>query len=48
MSALERMVLDQPFFAGLDADIGAVVSACARSREFESETYLFSEGDEAL
>ncbi len=45
METLESIVLAQPFFAGLDADIGAAIASCARTVHFEPDTYLFHEGE---
>ena len=34
MRGLERIVLDQPFFAGLGPEFGAAISGCARNLRF--------------
>jgi len=47
MEGLERIVLSHPFFAGLDKDVGAVVTGCARNLRFDAGRYLFHEGDPA-
>lgn len=45
MEGLERIVLAHPFFAGFEAELGQVVSGCARNLRFDSGQYLFHEGD---
>ena len=47
MQGLERIVLDQPFFAGLGPDLGAAISGCARNLRFAAGEYLFREGEPA-
>ena len=47
MQGLERIVLDQPFFAGLGPDFGAAISGCARNLRFAAGEYLFHEGESA-
>lgn len=47
MEGLERIVLAHPFFAGLDAELGAVITGCAKNHRFEAGQYLFHEGDPA-
>jgi CRP/FNR family cyclic AMP-dependent transcriptional regulator len=47
MEGLERIVLAHPFFAGLEAELGPVVSGCARNHRFDPGTYLAHEGDAA-
>ena len=47
MEGLERIVLAHPFFAGLEAELGQVISGCARNLRFESGQYLGHEGDPA-
>jgi CRP/FNR family cyclic AMP-dependent transcriptional regulator len=47
MEGLEHIVLAHPFFAGLNAALGPVVSGCARNLRFEAGQYLFHEGDPA-
>jgi CRP/FNR family cyclic AMP-dependent transcriptional regulator len=47
MEGLERVVLEHPFFAGLEKELGAVISGCARNLRFEAGQYLFHEGDPA-
>lgn len=47
MRGLERVVLDQPFFAGLGPEFGTAISGCARNLRFTAEEYLFREGEPA-
>jgi CRP/FNR family transcriptional regulator, cyclic AMP receptor protein len=47
MQGLERIVLDQPFFAGLGPEFGAAISGCARNLRFAAGEYLFREGEPA-
>jgi CRP-like cAMP-binding protein len=47
METLESIILAQPFFAGLEPDIAALIAGCARNHRFEPDTYLFHEGDAA-
>lgn len=47
MEGLERIVLAHPFFAGLEAELGPVVSGCARNCRFNAGQYLAHEGDPA-
>jgi CRP/FNR family transcriptional regulator, cyclic AMP receptor protein len=47
MEGLERIVLAHPFFAGLETELGQVVSGCARNLRFDAGKYLFHEGDAA-
>ena len=47
MQGLERIVLDQPFFAGLGPEFGAAISGCARNLRFATGQYLFREGEPA-
>jgi CRP/FNR family transcriptional regulator, cyclic AMP receptor protein len=44
MQGLERIVLDQPFFAGLGPEFGSAISGCARNLRFTADQYLFREG----
>jgi len=44
---LERIVLAHPFFAGLEAQLGPVVSGCARNHRFDPGQYVAREGDPA-
>jgi CRP/FNR family cyclic AMP-dependent transcriptional regulator len=47
MEGLERIVLEHPFFAGLQKELGEAISGCARNLRFEEGQYLFHEGDSA-
>ena len=47
MQGLERIILDQPFFAGLGPEFGAAISGCARNLRFTAGEYLFREGEPA-
>lgn len=47
MRGLETIVLAHPFFAGFEAELGELVSGCARNLRFEPGQYLFREGDDA-
>jgi CRP-like cAMP-binding protein len=47
MEGLERIVLEHPFFAGMEKELGAVISGCARNLRFEAGQYLFHEGEPA-
>jgi CRP/FNR family cyclic AMP-dependent transcriptional regulator len=47
MEGLERIVLAHPFFAGLEAELGQVISGCARNLRFDPGQYLFHEGEAA-
>lgn len=47
MESLESIVLAQPFFAGLEPDIAALIAGCSRTLAFEPDAYLFHEGEAA-
>ena len=47
MRGLERIVLDQPFFAGLGPEFGSAISGCTRNLRFAAGEYLFREGEPA-
>jgi CRP/FNR family transcriptional regulator, cyclic AMP receptor protein len=47
MEGLERIVLAHPFFAGLEAELGEVISGCARNHRFDPGQYLGHEGEPA-
>jgi CRP-like cAMP-binding protein len=47
MDGLDRIVLAHPFFAGLEAELGHVISGCARNHRFDVGQYLFHEGEPA-
>jgi CRP-like cAMP-binding protein len=44
---LEHIVLAQPLFAGLDPEVGALITGCARNHRFEAGTCLFREREPA-
>jgi CRP-like cAMP-binding protein len=47
MEGLERIVLAHPFFAGLEAELGQVISGCARNHRFDAGQYLVRDGEPA-
>jgi CRP/FNR family cyclic AMP-dependent transcriptional regulator len=47
MEGLERIVLEHPFFAGLEPRLGEIITGCARNHRFDAGQYLFHEGDPA-
>lgn len=47
MEGLERIVLEQPLFAGLQKELGEVISGCARNVRFDAGEHLFREGEAA-
>ena len=47
MEGLEHIVLAHPFFAGFEAELGQVVSGCARNLRFDAGQYLFHEAEPA-
>lgn len=47
MAGLEATLLQHPFFKGLEADMGSLVSGCARNVRLEAGAYLFHEGQSA-
>lgn len=47
MAGLERILSEQPFFAGFSAEYSELVAGCARNHMFAAEQYLFHEGDPA-
>jgi CRP/FNR family transcriptional regulator, cyclic AMP receptor protein len=47
MAGLERIVSEQPFFAGLPPEYSELVAGCARNHLFRAEQYLFHEGEPA-
>ena len=47
MENLEHIVLAQPLFAGLDPEVGALITGCARNHRFEAGTCLFREREPA-
>ena len=47
MESLERILVEHPFFEGLDKERLAVIVGCASNVRFKEGEYLFREGDEA-
>ncbi len=47
MEGLERILREQPFFAGFPAEQSALIAGCARNHRFEAGQYLFREGEPA-
>ena len=47
METLERIIAEQPFFAGLDPAFLQLVTGCASNVRFDAGAYIFKEGDEA-
>jgi len=47
MEGLERILREQPFFAGFAAEHSALIAGCARNHRFEAGQYLLREGEPA-
>ncbi|HMK87584.1 MAG TPA: cyclic nucleotide-binding domain-containing protein [Steroidobacteraceae bacterium] len=47
MAGLERILLEHPFFRGLDAAAGSLIVGCARNVVFEPGRYMCREGEPA-
>lgn len=47
MEGLERIVLEHPFFTGLERKLGATIAGCAKNHRFEAGQYLFREDEPA-
>jgi CRP-like cAMP-binding protein len=47
MEGLDRIVSEHPFFAGLSAELRALVVGCASNHRFDAGQYLFHEGEAA-
>jgi len=47
METLERIIAEQPFFAGLDQSFLNLVTGCASNVRFDAGAYIFKEGAEA-
>ncbi len=47
MENLERILSAHPFFAGLDRSFVALACGCAKNARFESEQFIFHEGEPA-
>jgi len=44
MAGLEKILLQHPFFRGLEAGLGSLVAGCSRNVLFEAGRYLLREG----
>jgi CRP-like cAMP-binding protein len=47
MENLERILAAHPFFSGLDASFIALACGCAKNARFESDAFIFHEGESA-
>jgi CRP/FNR family cyclic AMP-dependent transcriptional regulator len=47
METLERILSEQPFFAGLDESFCNLACGCAKNVRFDAGQYIFHEGDPA-
>ena len=47
VEGLDRILMQHPFFAGLETEIVQLVAGCARNLLFEAGQYLFHEGEPA-
>ena len=47
VEGLDRILMQHPFFAGLETEIVQLVAGCARNLRFEAGQYLFHEGEPA-
>lgn len=47
MDTIERVLLEQPFLAGIDPAAAHLLAACTRNVRFERGLYLFHEGEPA-
>jgi CRP/FNR family cyclic AMP-dependent transcriptional regulator len=47
MQGLDKILLEHRFFAGLEPELGQVISGCARNLRFEAGQYLLREGEPA-
>ncbi len=47
METLERILSEQPFFAGLDPSFCKLACGCAKNVRFDPGQYIFHEGDAA-
>lgn len=47
MAGLEKILLQHPFFHGLEASIGSVIAECVRNVVFEAGAYLLRENEQA-
>ena len=47
VEGLDKILMQHPFFAGLETGIVQLVAGCARNLRFEAGQYLFHEGEPA-
>lgn len=47
MAGLEKILLQHPFFQGLEASVGTLIAECVRNVHFDSGAYLLRENEEA-
>jgi len=47
MEGLDRILLEHPFFAGLEPQLGHIIAGCARNVRFEAGQYVLREGGAA-
>ena len=47
METLERIILQQPVFKGLESQLGAIITGCARNVRFSAGQYILREGEPA-
>ncbi len=47
METLEKIIAQQPFFAGLQESYSDLLTHCAANVRFDAASYIFKEGDEA-
>ena len=47
MDRLEQMIVDHPFFEGLEDDLLKIIASCAEDVHYEAGQMIYREGDEA-
>jgi CRP/FNR family transcriptional regulator, cyclic AMP receptor protein len=47
METLERIIVDHPFFSGLESYYTDLLVGCASNKRFDAGTYILKEGEEA-
>ena len=47
MRPLETILLEHPFFAGLDPALSKLIAGCGKQVRFEKDAYLYRQGDAA-
>jgi len=47
METLERIIVEHPFFEGLESYYTGLLTGCASNVKFSAGTYIFKEGEEA-